>query len=192
VLTPTDKATLVGSVRIAIDSQTHVPLRVQVYSKKLTNPAFEVGFTAVDFAKPDARQFSFTPPSGTTITESDTMLGGKAATSDTAPEAVAPPTRAAAPKIVGAGWSTIVVTPVGVPTTSKGSGGPAAAGATERNGELNGVLTGVLKALPTASGAWGSGHVLEGSLFSLVLTNDGRIALGAVPPEQLFGALAAK
>ena len=51
VLTPKDKTTLVGSVRIAIDSQEHVPLRVQVYSTKLTNPAFEVGFTAVDFAQ---------------------------------------------------------------------------------------------------------------------------------------------
>src|SRR6476469_5539371 len=62
VLTPKDRTTLVGSVRIAIDSQEHVPLRVQVYSTKRTNPAFEVGFTAVDFAKPDARQFAFTPP----------------------------------------------------------------------------------------------------------------------------------
>ena len=73
VLTPKDKTTLVGSVRIAIDSQEHVPLRVQVYSTKRTNPAFEVGFTAVDFAKPDARQFAFTPPAGTTVTESGAL-----------------------------------------------------------------------------------------------------------------------
>ena len=53
-------------------------------------------------------------------------------------------------------------------------------------------LSGILKALPTTSGAWGSGHVLQGTLFSLVLTNDGRVALGAVPPTQLYSALAAK
>jgi hypothetical protein len=41
------------------------------------------------------------------------------------------------------------------------------------------------------SGAWGSGRVLEGTLFSLVLTDDGRAALGAVAPEALYAALAA-
>ncbi|WP_425579966.1 LolA family protein, partial [Terrabacter terrae] len=66
VLTPKDTATRVASVRIAIDAEKHVPLRVQVYSTKVSNPAFEVGFTAVDFSTPEARQFAFTPPAGTT------------------------------------------------------------------------------------------------------------------------------
>ncbi|GAA2149186.1 hypothetical protein FHX52_2719 [Humibacillus xanthopallidus] len=184
ILTPKDKATLVGSVRIAIDSQVHVPLRVQVYSTKRTNPAFEVGFTAVDFAKPDARQFSFTPPAGTTVTQSDHLLAGKGGTSANAPTPSAPTTGQGAPKVVGSGWSTVVVAPFAVPTAPKGSGGSAA----DSTAQLNGIL----KALPTTSGAWGSGHVLEGSLFSVVLTNDGRVALGAVPTSQLFSALAAK
>ena len=53
-------------------------------------------------------------------------------------------------------------------------------------------LNGILKALPATSGTWGSGHVLEGTLFSLVLTDDGRVAVGAVAPDQLYRALAAK
>ena len=188
VLTPKDKTTLVGSVRIAIDSQEHVPLRVQVYSTKLTNPAFEVGFTAVDFAKPDARQFAFTPPAGTKVTESDqlTTPKGSATTNPTPvkPSADALAKMKGAPKVVGSGWSTVFVAPFTLPTAQKDAGGSAADSAAQ--------LSGILKALPKTSGAWGSGHVLQGTLFSLVLTDDGRVAVGAVAPDQLYSALAAK
>ena len=69
-------------------------------------------------------------------------------------------------------------------TSPKGAGGSAADSAAQLNG--------ILKALPTSSGTWGRGHVLEGTLFSLVLTDDGRVAVGAVAPDQLYRALAAK
>ena len=42
VLTPKEPASLVASVRLAIDSEQHVPLRVQVFAKGSTDPAFEV------------------------------------------------------------------------------------------------------------------------------------------------------
>jgi outer membrane lipoprotein-sorting protein len=188
VLTPKDKTTLVGSVRIAIDSQEHIPLRVQVYSTKLTNPAFEVGFTAVDFAKPDARQFAFTPPTGTTVTESDQLTAPKGGASSNATPVKrsdrAPSMMQGAPKVVGSGWSTVVVAPFTHPSSQQKDGGSAADSAAQLNG--------ILKALPTASGTWGSGHVLQGTLFSLVLTDDGRMAVGAVSPDRLYTALAAK
>ena len=200
VLTPKDRTTLVGSVRIAIDSQEHVPLRVQVYSTKRTNPAFEVGFTAVDFAKPDARQFAFTPPAGTTVTQSDAATprpdgtGTSTSTSTNieptriAPSPGATPKASTSPRIVGSGWSTVVVAPFVLPTSPstshKGAGGSVADSAAQLNG--------ILKALPSTSGSWGRGHVLEGTLFSLVLTDDGRVAVGAVAPDQLYRALAAK
>ncbi len=50
ILRPKDTRSLVGSVRIAIDSKTDVPLRVQVFAKGGTSPAFETGFTTVTFA----------------------------------------------------------------------------------------------------------------------------------------------
>jgi hypothetical protein len=50
----------------------------------------------------------------------------------------------------------------------------------------------MLQALPPVSGSWGSGHLLQGTLFSAVLTNDGRVAVGAVPPRMLYDALAAR
>ena len=45
-------------------------------------------------------------------------------------------------------------------------------------------------ALPTVSGAWGSGHLLTGTLFSVLLTDDGRLLVGAVGPERLYPAAA--
>ena len=188
VLTPKDKATLVRSVRIAIDSQEHVPLRVQVYSTKLTNPAFEVGFTAVDFAKPDARQFEFTPPAGTTVTESEDLIPPKDAASSNAtpakPSPGAMPQMKGAPTVVGSGWSTVMVAPLDLPLAQNDADGTAPEGAAQ--------LSGILKALPRTTGTWGSGHILQGTLFSLVLTDDGRVAVGAVEPDQLYDALAAK
>jgi outer membrane lipoprotein-sorting protein len=85
VLTPKDSTTLVAQVRLAVDGERHLPLRVQVFSTKQSTPAIEVGFTSIDFSAPEARQFEFTPPPGTTVTEGmpeglgDKALGDKAA-----------------------------------------------------------------------------------------------------------------
>ncbi len=187
VLTPKDKATRIASVRIAIDAEKHVPLRVQVYSTKLSNPAFEVGFTAVDFSRPEARQFTFTPPAGTTVTQSDALAPKGASGTNPAPskEQMAAAAKAAgATRVVGSGWSTVVVA-----TMPAGSGSGSGSGAASSTAKQ---LETVLKALPSVSGTWGSGHVLEGTLFSAVVTDDGRVAIGAVGPDTLFAALAAK
>jgi outer membrane lipoprotein-sorting protein len=180
VLTPKDATTRVASVRIAIDAQEHVPVRVQVYSTKLANPAFEVGFTSVDFARPDARQFQFTAPPGTTVTEATQLPKPTRTATNPAPDAQRLASRT---KVVGSGWSTVVVAPL--PTTGSTSTS-GQAGDTARQ------LQAVVKALPSVSGTWGSGHLLEGTLFSAVVTDDGRVALGAVGPEQLYAALGAK
>ena len=64
---PQGPRSLVGSVRIAIDGATHVPLRVQVFAARRDDPAFEVGFTSLSTATPDASVFGFTPPPGATV-----------------------------------------------------------------------------------------------------------------------------
>ena len=40
-----------------------------------------------------------------------------------------------------------------------------------------------------STGDWGSGRLLAGTAFSVVLTDDGRMAVGAVAPEKLYEAL---
>ncbi|QGN57414.1 hypothetical protein [Nostocoides sp. HKS02] len=176
VLRPKDPSTLVAQVRIAIDATEHVPLRVQVYSVKSANPAFEVSFSQVSFGKPDASNFAFNPPPGTKVTQSTTPMptaeAPKTGTSKTA--------AAKAVKTVGSGWSTVVVA-----TLPQGTSVGSAASASRQ-------LAGILRSLPAVSGSWGSGRVLQGTLFSVVIADDGRVAVGAVAPARLYAALAAR
>jgi len=169
VLRPRDPASLVSSVRIAIDGATHIPLRVQVYGSNTGKPAVEVGFTSFDPTSPDATVFRFNPPPGTKVTQESTthMPSGAAKTHGQRRSSAGQPT------IVGSGWTTVAVAKL-----------PAASGS---NASMFGATT---KQLPAVSGAWGSGHVLRGTLFSAVLTNDGRVAIGAVAPNRLYAALA--
>jgi len=169
VLTPKDPASLVASVRLAIDSQKHVPLRAQVFAEGSSEPAFEVAFTSVDFGRPDAAQFAFNPPEGTKVTERTLPSHqDKKPGQDPADK----------PTIVGTGWGTVAVATM--PKQAAGSG-------TEDE-----QVTAMLDLLPKVSGTWGQGHLLKGKLFSAVLTDDGRVAVGAVTPQTLYAALAAR
>jgi hypothetical protein len=67
-----------------------------------------------------------------------------------------------------------------------GTGGPGSTG----SGDPLGALQGIVKQLPAVSGSWGSGHVLSGKLFSVLLTDDGRVLVGAVDPSALYQAAA--
>jgi outer membrane lipoprotein-sorting protein len=176
VLRPRDHDSLVRTIRIAIDSSTHVPTRVQVFAVNHSKPAFEVGFTSFDPTRPSASVFRFNPPAGTKVTQGSQRarsalpghLGPAAGARGSAPAR----SQHQHPTVVGSGWTTVLVTrmPKGA---LKGSGSIAQ----------------VLGALPKVSGSWGSGRVLRGTLFSAVLTDDGRVAVGAVSPQRLFAAL---
>ena len=64
VLTPNTDDTLVGSVSISVDSETGLPLRVQVDAQDATEPAISVAFTTLSLDAPPADLFAFTPPAG--------------------------------------------------------------------------------------------------------------------------------
>lgn len=68
-LEPTDTTTLVGSIRVAIDAETSLPLSLQVIPKGSVDAAIEAGFTSVDFGPVDPSIFTFTPPDGATVKE---------------------------------------------------------------------------------------------------------------------------
>jgi hypothetical protein len=36
------------------------------------------------------------------------------------------------------------------------------------------------------SGSWGSGHLLRTTLFSVLITNNGHVLIGAVQPSVLY------
>lgn len=161
VLSPRDPASLVGQVRIAIDAEQQVPLRVRVYAAGSAEPALEVGFSQISFTMPGAEHFAFRPPQDAVVTEVN-------------PDGVpADEAQASAPTLVGAGWTSVLV--AAAPT-----GDPAA------SSPESGTLDLLLQSLPRVSGTWGSGRLLSSALVSVLITDDGRVLAGAVSPQRLY------
>jgi len=68
-LIPTSGSTLVGRIDIAIDADTRVPLRMQVFARSGPAPTLDVGFESVSFSPVDPSMFTFTPPEGAAVTQ---------------------------------------------------------------------------------------------------------------------------
>ena len=190
VLTPKDHRSLVHTVTIAIDSKTSVPLRVAVTADGQTKPALSAGFTKINFSVPAASNFAFNAPAGAKVTQKTVTAPSKSDRTDATKQANK---AAAGTTVVGKGWTSVVVTKADQPmfgasgpATKSGPAGRVDDGHSSGTGSVNGQL---LQSLPRVSGSWGSGRLLSGALFSAVITNDGRIAVGAVRPELLYSAL---
>ena len=136
------------------------------------------GFTSFDPSTPAPSVFGFNPPPGATVTEhaADRPVPPRPTAAPPRPRAGSRPTSSAP-----AGPRVLVAS---VPGDTSGSSGSSGSGSL-------GTLSSTMKSLPTVSGSWGSGHLLEGTVFSAVLTDDGRLAIGAVPPAALYDALSA-
>jgi outer membrane lipoprotein-sorting protein len=183
VLSPKDTTSLIGQVRLAIDAEQHIPLRVDVYAKNATNPAVRVAFQQISFTKPDAQEFKFNPPPGAKVTEAspqDLEQQHQKAVQDQKPAV------RSGPSVIGKGWTSIVT--LKLPAESAPPAGASAAGKKDDAAELQTALN----ILPKVSGTWGSGHLLSGSLFSALITDDGRVFVGPVTPEALEAAAAKK
>ncbi|MFI5839279.1 outer membrane lipoprotein carrier protein LolA [Catenuloplanes sp. NPDC051500] len=188
ILRPRDKASLVGEVRLAIDAEKKVPLRVEVIAKKDGVSAFKVAFTQVDFNRPAAEQFAFNPPPGGTVTEGGDAgkdLAGPDAEKAMTPEQQAEMdtvAEAAGPKTVGEGWTTVVTADLGA--AEKAVPGEAAKPETTPEGVPD--LAALAETFPEVSGVWGKGRLLSGTLFSVLVTDDGKLYAGLVSPERLY------
>lgn len=67
VMSPKAAGSLFDNVKIAIDAETGLPLAVTAHAVGKSDPAFEISFVSISFAKPDAALFDFVPPQGTTV-----------------------------------------------------------------------------------------------------------------------------
>ena len=164
VLDPNDANSLISQVRIAIDGETKVPLRVQVFGTD-NKIVFEVAYTSVDFTRPDDAEFVFNPPPGAKVTEIQP--------SDKTPSPQDREQGQNARTVVGTGWTAVVVTKVGDLS----------------NSQSDQQLKEFLSKLQPVQGSWGSGRLLAGTAFSAVWTDDGRLAIGAVRPDVIYQAL---
>jgi hypothetical protein len=162
VLTPKASDTTVGSVRIAVDGTTGLPLRVQLFARGAGSPAFDVAFSQLDYSVPAASRFDFTAPSGAKVEQHTITPGTKHPTTGAA--------RAAKPTVTGSGWDAVVTVPAAdVPASLAG----------------NATFT----RLTTDTGD--GNRALSTSLVNVLLTSDGRVLAGAVPLSRLQ-ALAAQ
>ncbi|TDW28525.1 LolA family protein [Cryobacterium psychrophilum] len=161
VLTPTSTETLVRSVSIAVDSETGMPLRVTVQANGQNEPAFEVGFTKVDFSAPSADLFEFTPPANATVTEQaiPAAPGADHMTSDDGTK----PLPGDLPVVTGTGWDAVME----LPAASVPEELTASPLFTQFTTKVEG------------------GRTLSTSLVNILITTDGRILAGSVPIERL-------
>lgn len=158
-LAPRTSATLVGDAVITVDAQSGVPLAVRIDARGQSTPAVSVAFRSIDFSQPGADVFAFTPPRGTTVKNLDLPTG--------TPHSMRPEkTDAQKPTVIGSGWTTIVKTDAGASAFS----GKSAALLDELTQKVNG------------------GRMLQTSLFTVYLRDDGTVLAGAVPASALLAA----
>lgn len=192
LLEPRTQGTLVGRVAVAVDGETGLPLRVSVTARDQAEPAFQTGFTSLSLSTPDDSLFTFVPPPGATVKELQLPLPGArpwpitsgfpgspgmVITPDAFMEAGRSHTVPAMPRptVTGAGWETVI----GFPAP------PAGQASVLREALLKDPF------LAQAAVVVPGGRLLSTTLVNVLITDDGRIFVGMVPPERLQAAAGA-
>lgn len=165
VLAPKQAGSLIRQVRISVDAATSVPLAVQAYARAASRPLLDIAFTRFTVGTPSDDNFDWTPPPGVTVQPAPAQQGLL-------------PLADAKVSTVGSGWTSVV----------KVTGLPTVAALAKQNPQATAVLT----LLPAVKGAWGTGHLLRTSAFTVLVTDNGRAFAGAVEPSVLYAAAAAK
>jgi outer membrane lipoprotein-sorting protein len=160
LLTPNTDDTLVGSVAIAVDAETGLPLRVQVDARDAAEPAISVAFTSLDLNAPSADLFAFTPPAGATVTEESLPEKDGSGFSEA---------QHSEATVIGSGWDAVLVVPAG-----SEAGRLAELTATPLYTQLTDAVDG--------------GRAISTTLLSVLITDDGRVFAGSVPVERLQAA----
>ncbi|HWU06241.1 MAG TPA: DUF2092 domain-containing protein [Streptomyces sp.] len=181
VIKPKQSGSTIGSVTVAVDASTGVPLKFTLAPSSGGKAAVDAGFTDVDFAKPDASSFSFTPPKGAKVTEADELKAGaeKSGAADKAHKDLAALEDFKGLNVIGEGWN--AVAEIELPG---GAGLPA-----EGSGDVPPQARQFLDALgDKVTGDFGSGTVFKTRLVNALMTDDGKVYVGAVTKDALVKA----
>jgi len=173
VLTPkASEKTLIREVRIAVDAELKMPLRVSVHTNGTTDPAAQIGFSEINVGPQDSKLFEFTPPAGAKVTTPEQKEEKQR---DHRPEVgLEQALQGKDPQIFGAGWDTVV-----------GAKIPAQA-MTQVPAEAQGLVDRFTKKV---NGAWGSGRLFNTKVATILIADDGRVVAGAVPEQVLFDTI---
>ena len=215
VITPKQSGSLISRVEIAVDAQNGAPLRVALYSVKApTTPVFQLGFTSVSFSAPADSRFEFTAPKGATVSPLSggmTPMGEQptAGSSPSDPKSLGQgwlsvlevhgvgeldglnqPTYESYVLVKGQKGSSLQNVIVrhghgdGAGNVSEVSeGGPNATGLFD--GNIQSYLQALGNAGTSVSGAFGSGKLYSTNFVTILITDDGRLFIGAVTPALL-------
>ena len=198
LIAPKDARSLVTSVTIALDSQTKMPLRVQVYGRDRGTPAFETAFTDVTFGAPPASVFTFIPPTGATVTHStlsqfvagagegggrQLLRQGASMSAPAAPQVTTGPpgeemksgAGARTSRIIGTGWTAVRVGDGAALSVLGAAGSP---GSLHSSNELLSLLLRSATTVP-------QGRIIQTALVTVLIANDGRVYIGAVDAAAL-------
>ncbi|GAA2423783.1 outer membrane lipoprotein carrier protein LolA [Streptomyces coeruleofuscus] len=186
VVKPKQSGSTVGAVSVAVDAETGMPLKFTLTPASGGAAVVDAGFTQVSFAKPAASTFDFTPPKGAKVTEEKDA--GKGSDKDFGKGFEKGGPREHAPKAgedlgkgldgmktIGEGWSSIATFDTG------GEGVPS--------GKAGGEFGGFIDSLgDKVTGKFGSGTVFSTRLINALITDDGKVYVGAVTKDALVKA----
>ncbi|MEU2179667.1 LolA family protein [Streptomyces thermolilacinus] len=194
VVKPEQSGSTIGSVKVAVDAENGVPLKFTLTPSSGGTAAVDVGFTKVDFGKPAASEFTFTPPKGAKVVEGDGGKPGGAAAELKEKdrkalekeledlEGAAGPDGERGVNVIGEGWTTVVeLAGPGAPADAPKGGAKPEDLPKEAQQFLDGLGTRV-------SGEFGSGMVFKTRLVNALMTDDGRVYVGAVTEKALVAA----
>jgi outer membrane lipoprotein-sorting protein len=166
VIKPRQSGTTIGSIKVAVDAKNGTPLKFTLAPRSGGKAVVDVGFTKVDFAEPDASTFDFKPPKGAKVTQ-----GGEHKAQDSAGALEDA-------KIVGKGWTSVAELNTG------GAGMPA-----PKQGDLPPDAQKFLDSMGgKVTGKFGSGTVFKTRLVNALMTEDGKVYVGAVTQNTLVKA----
>ncbi|MFE9608362.1 outer membrane lipoprotein carrier protein LolA [Streptomyces sp. NPDC006012] len=181
---PKQSGTTVGAISIAVDAKNGMPLKFTLTPASGGAAVVDAGFTQVSFAKPAASTFDFTPPKGAKVTEGDKSAEGAKSSSGGIKSFEGPGAKSGHDpakgsedhKVLGKGWNSIAVidtgTQGGVPSGSSG-------------GDPGGFLGSLGDQV---SGKFGKGMVFSTRLVNALVTDDGKMYVGAVTKDALVKA----
>ncbi|MGW6539720.1 LolA family protein [Streptomyces sp. NPDC055051] len=185
VIEPKQQGSTVDAITIAVDAATGTPLKFTLDSTSGGKPVLDAGFTKVDFGRPAASEFDFTVPKGAKVTEGDDVeashkdvekdlekefgglgdlgLGGAGGFGE------------GDVNVIGEGWTSIARFDSGAPAPKTD----------EAPKEVQGFLDSLGEKV---SGKFGSGTVFKTKIVNALMTDEGKVYVGAVTPEALVDA----
>ncbi|MGA5067064.1 LolA family protein [Streptomyces exfoliatus] len=184
VIKPKQAGSTVESVKIAVDAANGTPLKFTLASVEGGKPVVDAGFTKIDFAKPAASDFAFKAPAGAKVTEGAAQ---DAAGEEKLPEGFEKGLGdlekgfgdfgdfGEGMNVIGEGWTTIAKLDTGAPAP--------------KTDEAPKEVQGFLDSLgDKVTGKFGSGTVFKTKLVNALLTDDGKVYVGAVTQDALVNA----